>query len=65
MSNWDKYQISWYWAVTTITTVGYGDISGNHMTEKMFSTITMIIGVAIFSYANGAISSLLTNKDEI
>jgi len=55
--------ISLYWTVTTITTVGYGDISGTNNYERAFCSVVMIVGVFAFSYANGAFTSLLSNVD--
>lgn len=44
-------------------TVGYGDISAKTINEKILSIFLMMVGVVSFSYANGAISSIVTNVD--
>jgi len=59
----DQYLISLYWSVTTITTVGYGDISGVNNTERTFCALVMIVGVISFSFASGSLSSILQNFD--
>lgn len=59
----DMYVVSMYWAVTTITTVGYGDISGTNNFERVFCSVMMIIGVILFSFASGALASILQNYD--
>ena len=57
------YAISFYWTITTITTVGYGDITGKSILEYIFSSVVMVIGVVAFSYANGALASIISNYD--
>jgi hypothetical protein len=57
------YIISFYWTITTIATVGYGDINGTNDTERIFCSIMMVIGVCGFSFANGSLSSILQNYD--
>jgi hypothetical protein len=47
--------------VITITTVGYGDITAYSMTERLLCIVLMLIGVVAFSFATGAISSIITN----
>ena len=61
--NGDLYVTAMYFTVTTITTVGFGDISGGTMTEKLMCIVLMIIGVIGFSFATGSLSSLLSNYD--
>jgi voltage-gated potassium channel Kch len=53
------YVKSLYWTIQTITTVGYGDISGTNTIEKLFSSLIMIVGVVSFSFANGSLASIL------
>ena len=55
--------VSFYWATTTITTVGYGDISGTTDIERIFCTIIMLFGVIAFSFANGSLTSIIQNID--
>lgn len=62
-SNSHMYTVSFYWTITTITTVGFGDINGVTNTERIFCTIVMIIGVFSFSFANGSLASILSNYD--
>ena len=59
----EMYMTSFYWTVTTITTVGYGDISAYNTEERVFCSIIMIIGVFLYSYTIGSLSSLLSSLD--
>jgi len=54
---------SFYFTVTTIMTVGYGDITPNNVTEKLITILLMLIGVVLFSYATGSISSIISSAD--
>jgi len=54
------YFVSFYWCITTITTVGYGDISGTNNYERMFCCFVMLVGVIMFSLANGALASIIS-----
>lgn len=57
------YLTAFYFTVTTITTVGYGDISGGTETEKVFCIFIQVIGVIGFSVASGALASIITSYD--
>lgn len=61
--NGKLYCLALYWTVTTITTVGYGDISGTNQIERIFSIIIMLIGVISFSFVNGSLTSIVSSLD--
>lgn len=62
--SFNLYMVSFYWTITTITTVGYGDIVANNFAERVFCATMMIIGVISFSFANGSLSSILSQSDQ-
>lgn len=45
-----KYVAALYFAVSTVATVGFGDITAVTLREKVVATITMLIGATIFGY---------------
>jgi hypothetical protein len=59
----EKYLTSIYFTVTTITTVGYGDVSISTKTEKVFCILSMLVGVISFSFASGSLASILSTID--
>lgn len=57
----ELYVTSFYFMVTTITTVGYGDISGTNIFERVVCIILMVMGVVFFSISSGNITSIISN----
>lgn len=55
-----------YWAVVTLTTVGYGDISPVTPMGKLFASVIMILGYAIIAIPTGIVSAEMvkSNKEE-
>ena len=53
------YLTSFYYTITTITTVGYGDISASTFLEKIVSIFIMCCGVIGFSFASGLLTSFI------
>jgi voltage-gated potassium channel len=49
--------VSIYWAVVTITTVGYGDIVPHTLAGKLIATIIMLVGYAIIAVPTGIMSA--------
>eukprot|EP00937_MAST-01D_sp_MAST-1D-sp2_P003407 g3407.t1 len=58
-----RYLNSLYWAFTTLTTVGYGDISATTEMEIGFSIVTMILGVTIYSLILSSVNSAMSAFD--
>jgi len=54
-----------YWTVTTLTTVGYGDIVGYTIYEYLFTMFAEFIGIGIFSLIMGSTQSILMNDGNI
>ena len=53
-----KYTAAFYWTIQTVLTVGYGDIQAKTIEEKIFSCIWMLVGVLVYSFVIGSVSSL-------
>ena len=67
------YLISFYYLITTMTTVGYGDIVGASLNEIIFQIIVLTVGITIYSWVvsnignyvkNESYASMQFNKDE-
>ena len=54
---------AFYFTVTTLVTVGYGDITAYSIEEKCLCIILMVVGVISFSFATGALASIITSYD--
>ncbi|MCB0414016.1 MAG: cyclic nucleotide-binding domain-containing protein [Bdellovibrionales bacterium] len=52
-----------YWTITTLTTVGYGDISARTLAQMAYSNMVMIIGVGFFGYVLSNVATLLARLD--
>jgi len=59
------YVTAVYYTVTTISTVGYGDISGTNNLEKIICCFLMVMGVFFFSFSSGSLTSIISNYDQI
>ena len=52
-----------YWAIVTITTVGYGDLVPHTTLGKFLSSIAMIVGYAIIAVPTGIVTAELSKQN--
>jgi CRP-like cAMP-binding protein len=57
------YLASLYWALTTLATVGYGDITPGTNIEKCLAMAWMLFGMIFFSFTIGSLTSMLSGID--
>jgi hypothetical protein len=50
--------------ITTLTTVGYGDISPENIYEQAMIIMIMIVGITIFSYVIGGFHSIIESFNQ-
>ena len=58
-----QYLYAVYWALTTLTTVGYGDITPTNDIERIYSLFALLLGALVFGYMLSSIGSLVTAID--
>jgi voltage-gated potassium channel len=63
-SGFTSIPISIYWAIVTITTVGYGDISPQSPLGQFLASILMIIGYGIIAVPTGIVSVEMARATE-
>ena len=59
------YLNSFYFITTTMTTVGYGDMIGNSLTETIFRIILLTVGISLYSWIVSNIGSYVDNESRI
>ena len=57
--------VSGYFALTTMATIGYGDIYPITENEKIVNIVSLIASCAIFSYLVGAVQSVFDDNNSI
>lgn len=56
----DNAEDAFWWAIVTITTVGYGDAVPFTLEGRVVGVITMIVGIGIFGVVAGSLAGVLT-----
>jgi voltage-gated potassium channel len=59
----NTYISALYWCVTTLTTVGYGDVTPQTANQAVYTMIVMLLGVGVYGYVIGNVANLLSKMD--
>lgn len=54
-----------YWTITTLATVGYGDITPANAVQMSYAIMTMLFGVGLYGYGIGNVAHMLANIDQV
>jgi voltage-gated potassium channel len=63
-NGFNNIPISVYWAIVTLTTVGYGDIAPRTPLGQFLSAIVMIIGYGIIAVPTGIVTSEIARASQ-
>ena len=58
-----QYLASFYFTISTLASVGLGDIVAHTQAEMGFAIVLILAGATLFSYATAIISSVMTDMD--
>lgn len=62
--SFSKYTSSIYWALMTLTTIGYGDVVPVTDFERWVAIFAMAIGGAFYAYMVGAVCGIVSSMDQ-
>ncbi|XP_050966558.1 uncharacterized protein LOC127165725 [Labeo rohita] len=62
-SNFEHYIIAVYWTITTMTSVGYGDIVPGSLVEQCMAAVVGIIALLVFNYIISQLSATLSGEN--
>ncbi|EYU27297.1 hypothetical protein ABFS82_10G089300 [Erythranthe guttata] len=60
-SLWVRYVTSIYWSITTLTTVGYGDLHAENTREMIFDIFYMLFNLGLTAYLIGNMTNLVVH----
>lgn len=58
-----NYLKALYWTITTITTIGYGDITPTTNPQTIYTMFVQLTGAGMYGYIIGNLASMLANSD--
>ena len=61
MLHWELYVAALFWAVQTLTTVGYGNVVPQTVDERLIACMVMLLGGFMFSWIISAVASAMAS----
>jgi len=62
-SGFTSIPVSVYWAIVTLTTVGYGDLAPESVLGRLLASLLMILGYGMIAVPTGIVSAELVRSD--
>ena len=63
-SEYPNIWVGMWWAIQTVTTVGYGDVTPKHASGRLVGVIVMLEGIAFLAIITAAITSSFVARAE-
>lgn len=63
LDHYTNYLRALYWTMTTITTIGYGDITPTTNAQTIYTMFVQLTGAGMYGYIIGNLASMLANSD--
>jgi CRP-like cAMP-binding protein len=63
LDHYTNYLKALYWTLTTITTIGYGDITPTTNPQTIYTMFVQLTGAGMYGYIIGNLASMLANSD--
>jgi voltage-gated potassium channel len=63
--SFDNIWLGMWWALQTVTTVGFGDVVPESTAGKLIASILMLGGLSLFGVVTGAITSIFVTQAQV
>jgi voltage-gated potassium channel len=63
-SEYSSVWVGMWWAMQTVTTVGYGDVTPKHVSGRLVGALVMLEGIAFIAIITAAITSTFVARAE-
>jgi len=60
--NFPTFGLGIWWALQTVTTVGYGDVVPTTFLGRLIGAVVMVIGIAFISFVTAGVTSVLVQR---